>query len=110
MKELQRVKARLVSALLGSFMAWTAAAADSRPNILMRGYFELCFGKRPAEELYDLKIDPEHLKNVAGQPEYRAAQEELQAQLDRWMRESADPRATRDDDHWDAYPYFSPSF
>jgi hypothetical protein len=44
--------------------------------------------------------------NVAGQPEYRAAQKELQAQLDGWMGESADPRATRDDDHWDAYPYF----
>jgi 5'(3')-deoxyribonucleotidase len=72
----------------------------------MRGYFELCFGKRPAEELYDLNKDPHQLRNVTGQPAYSAVRKELRAQLDRWMRESADPRATRDDDHWDAYPYF----
>jgi N-sulfoglucosamine sulfohydrolase len=72
----------------------------------MHGYFELCFGKRPAQELYDLNKDPHQLRNVAGQPEYSAAQKELRARLDRWMRESADPRATRDDDQWDAYPYF----
>jgi len=77
-----------------------------REEPAMRGCFELCFGKRPAEELYDLNRDPHQLRNVAGQSEYRAAQKELRAQLDRWMRESADPRATRDDDHWDAYPYF----
>jgi arylsulfatase A-like enzyme len=79
---------------------------EHREEPAMRGYFELCFGKRPAEELYDLNKDPHQLRNLAGQPEYRAARKELRAQLDRWMRGSGDPRATRDDDHWDAYPYF----
>ena len=30
--------------------------------------FELAFGKRPAEELYDLKKDPGQLNNVADKP------------------------------------------
>ncbi len=79
---------------------------DHRDEPAVRGYFELCFGKRPAEELYDLKKDPHQIRNLAGQPEYEAAQKELRAQLDHWMQDSADPRASKDDDHWDAYPYF----
>jgi arylsulfatase A-like enzyme len=68
--------------------------------------FELCFGKRPAEELYDLKKDPDQIKNVAEAAEYGKMKAQLRADLDRWMKDTADPRAVKDDDHWDAYPYF----
>ena len=68
--------------------------------------FELCFGKRPAEELYDLKKDPHEIKNVAGDPVYGATQKRLSRQLAEWMKKTADPRAIKDDDHWDAFPYF----
>ncbi len=71
-----------------------------------RGRFHaLAFGKRPAEELYDLAKDPHQIENVAGRPEYAEAQKKLRADLDRWMLETADPRATGDDDRWDRYPY-----
>jgi len=30
----------------------------------------------------------------------------MREQLDRWMKETADPRAIADDDRWDNYPYF----
>jgi hypothetical protein len=30
----------------------------------------------------------------------------LRAQLDRWMRETGDPRAAGDDDRWDRFPYY----
>ena len=36
----------------------------------MEKYFQLCFDKRPAEELYDLGKDPHQINNVAGQPAY----------------------------------------
>ena len=72
----------------------------------MEKYFQLCFGKRPAEELYDLRKDPYQIHNVAGQAEYAAAQKQLRARLDEWMKNTADPRAVKDDDHWDSYPYF----
>ncbi|MEK7408223.1 MAG: sulfatase [Acidobacteriota bacterium] len=69
-------------------------------------HFRLCFEKRPAEELYDLRKDPHQLDNVAGRPQYAAARRRLRETLDRWMRETADPRATSEDDRWDRYPYF----
>lgn len=69
-------------------------------------HFELCFAKRPAEELYDLQKDPHQVVNVAGRKEYAQVQRRLRARLERWMRDTADPRATVDDDRWDHYPYF----
>jgi N-sulfoglucosamine sulfohydrolase len=69
-------------------------------------HFELCFGKRPGEELYDLKKDPWQIRNVAGEAGYGDAKRKMRGLLDRWMRETGDPRATSDDDRWDRYPYF----
>jgi uncharacterized sulfatase len=68
--------------------------------------FELACGKRPGEELYDLAKDPYQLMNVAGHPSYGEVQKKLRAGLDRWMRDTNDPRALGPDDRWDRYPYF----
>jgi arylsulfatase A-like enzyme len=68
--------------------------------------FRLGFDKRPAEELYDLAKDPYQMDNVAARPEYTAARLRMREALDRWMKETGDPRATSDDDRWDKYPYF----
>jgi len=68
--------------------------------------FELCFAKRPGEELYDLEKDPSQTRNVAAEAEYAKIKTQLRADLDKWMKDTADPRATNDDDHWDKYPYF----
>jgi uncharacterized sulfatase len=77
-----------------------------RADPAIRRFFDLAMAKRPAEELYDLRTDPGQVVNVAGQPRYAADQRELRASLDRWMKETGDPRATSDDDRWDGYPYF----
>ena len=69
-------------------------------------FFQLTFGKRPAEELYDLAKDPHQTTNVADRSEYAAAKKKLRTALDRWMRDTKDPRAISDDDRWDRYPYF----
>ena len=74
----------------------------------MRQFYQLCFARRPAEELYDLRRDPHQINNVAGQPAYAAAQKQLRARLDQWQKDTADPRLANDDDHWDRYPYFGP--
>jgi len=68
-------------------------------------FYSLAFGKRPAEELYDLKKDPHQIDNVADRAEYAEPRAALRRELDRWMRETADPRALNDDDPWDRYPY-----
>lgn len=69
-------------------------------------FFQLATAKRPAEELYDVRRDPDQIRNVAGQPAHRAAQQRLRGELDRWMRETGDPRATTDDDRWDRFTYY----
>ncbi|MHC1762942.1 MAG: sulfatase [Verrucomicrobiia bacterium] len=79
---------------------------DHRDDPGIQALFQLCFGKRPAEELFDLRKDPHQVNNVAGQPEYREAQARLRADLLQWMKATADPRAVKDDDHWDRVPYY----
>ena len=79
---------------------------DHRDEPGVQTYFQLAFGKRPAEELYHLKKDPYQTNNVAGQPQYGDVRKELQARLEKWRKETAAPRAVKDDDHWDRYPYF----
>ena len=69
-------------------------------------YFALATAKRPAEELYDLRKDRGQIENVAMRPELAQARKKLRAALDKWMRDTGDPRATSDDDRWDSYPYF----
>jgi N-sulfoglucosamine sulfohydrolase len=69
-------------------------------------FFELAFEKRPAEELYDLRNDPAQVNNVAGRPGYAVAQRELRAQLDAWMSQTQDPRASGGGEEFDKYPYF----
>jgi N-sulfoglucosamine sulfohydrolase len=70
-------------------------------------YFNLATAKRPQEELYDLRKDPQQLDNVAANPEYAGAKNSLRAALLKWMRDTHDPRAAENsDDPWDRYPYF----
>ena len=79
---------------------------DRRGDAPIRSYFELATAKRPADELFDLKRDPDQLVNVAGDPAYAKTLERLRAELTAWQRATGDPRVTADDDRWDKYPYF----
>jgi N-sulfoglucosamine sulfohydrolase len=79
---------------------------DRRTDQTIEPFFRLATAKRPAEELYDLARDPAQVENVAGNAAYRDAQQRLRVELDRWLRETGDPRATVDDDHWDRFPYY----
>jgi len=72
-------------------------------------HFQRAFGKRPPEELYDLGRDPWQVNNVSGQPEYAAPQEELRAELERWMHRTSDPRAEGETDFWDTARWFGPT-
>src|SRR5260370_41282903 len=42
-------------------------------------------------ELYDLEADPLEERNLAGSPNLRSVEDELSAELWRWMRETDDP-------------------
>jgi len=73
----------------------------------MKKFYQLSFAKRPAEELYDLAKDPHQIVNVASRAEYAGAKKQLRAQLDQWMKDTADPRAAGDTDVFDRYPYYA---
>jgi len=72
----------------------------------MAKHIALIFGKRPAEELYDLRADPHQVANVAGEPRYADSLRQLRTRVDTWMRETADPRVDPGYDGWDKFPYY----
>ena len=79
---------------------------DRRADAAIAKYFELATGKRPADELYDLRRDPDQIVNVAADPGHRQVRQRLRAALDQWRRDTADPRLRDDDDRWDRFPYY----
>ena len=58
--------------------------------------YEIGFGKRPREELYDLSIDPDHMRNVADDPRYDAVKRDLCDQLMAVLQREGDPRVAPD--------------
>jgi arylsulfatase A-like enzyme len=73
--------------------AWVIAhRADPRWSWL----YDRAFGKRPAEELYDLRSDPDQLTNVADRPDHAAVKEKLSRQLTDILTQAGDPRLAAD--------------
>lgn len=72
-------------------------------------HYELSFAKRPAEELYDLKKDPDQLRNVAGEAGYAEAQAKLAEQLMNELKATNDPRVVGGAEQFDKYPYLGGS-
>ncbi len=76
-------------------------------NDATRGrFYQLAYGRRPSEELYDLRADPGQIVNVADRAEHAAAKKRLAADLHAWMKQMGDPRATGRGDVFDTYPYY----
>ena len=77
-----------------------------RDDPKVKRLFELGFGKRPAEELYDLNKDPDQLNNVAGQPGYAKVKKKLADALMAELKATKDPRVLGKGDAFDNYPYY----
>jgi N-sulfoglucosamine sulfohydrolase len=71
----------------------------------MTELFELAFGKRPGEELYDISKDPYQMNNLANDPTFTSIKEELREELFTYLRETGDPRM-KGESPWDHYPYY----
>ncbi len=68
--------------------------------------FDLAFGKRPAEELYDLQSDPAQMENVADVRRYADVKRKLSNELGRYLAATDDPRAKGEGAFWDATDYY----
>lgn len=77
----------------------------NRDDAKMRPLFDLAFGKRPAEELYDVRNDPDNVRNLAGDPRHAADLAKIAARLTAHLRATGDPRETGKPARWDEYPY-----
>jgi len=67
--------------------------------------YQLAFGKRPAEELYELASDPDQMKNVAADPKNKAVKAELWTKLEAYLKQTGDPRV-EGKDPWQGYVYY----
>lgn len=82
---------------------------ENKEQKAMISFFNRGFAKRPADELYDIKIDPDQLNNVAGNPKYANILKTLVKELNTWQVKTKDPRAgNKNNAAFDAYPYFGP--
>jgi uncharacterized sulfatase len=78
---------------------------DQCENPEIQPYIRMTWGKRPAEELYDIQADPDCINNLAGKPEHARTQDTLRDRLNRILTEQADPRIAGDD-RYDKQKYF----
>ena len=75
-----------------------------RGQSIGRYRWEMTFGMRPAEELYDLSKDPDQMHNVASDKAYAEVLDRLGIQLERELVATGDPRAVGRGDIFDTYP------
>jgi arylsulfatase A-like enzyme len=70
-------------------------------------YWNLCFGKRFEEELFNISSDPECLFDLSREPGMNATKQRLRNQLLHELRIQEDPRLLGNGDVFDNYPYAS---
>lgn len=71
-------------------------------------HYNFAFGKRPAEELYDLKSDPDQMVNLADTATYSKPKAEMSDRLIKILKEAKDPRVTGDGGTFDRAPFSDP--
>ena len=67
-------------------------------------FFELSFGKRPQEELFDVLADPDCITNLASKSDYSEIKKRLWHQLKTELTSQEDPRVLGKGDIFDYYP------
>ncbi len=82
----------------------------SRDVVLKRRdrFFELACGKRPGEELFDIRKDPACLENLAPSKAHAATLARLRGEMDGALKAQGDPRALGTGDIFESYPRHSP--
>jgi arylsulfatase A-like enzyme len=78
---------------------------EGRTSPAGRVFWQLCFGKRPAQELYDLQADPDCLKNLADDPARQALKAELREQMIAELKAQDDPRMFGRGHVFEEFPY-----
>ncbi len=67
--------------------------------------WQLGFARREAEELYDVRKDPDQMTNLATGPAYEDIRKQLRQQLMQQLRRGQDPRVVTQPPAFDYPPY-----
>ena len=73
-------------------------------------YYIMSFGKRPPDELYRIREDPDCLQNLAESPFYQDIRLRLYQQMVAELTKQGDPRMSGNGDVFDRYPYMGRQF
>jgi arylsulfatase A-like enzyme len=89
----------------GPTKAWLVS---QRNHPQWKPYFEHTYGKRPREELFDLRKDPHQMRNVAGNPDYAAVLNEMRTRLLAELQRTGDPRLVDGGRYFETPPLAGP--
>ena len=78
---------------------------DTRRKKSIMEYWQLNFGKRVAEEMYNVVEDPFCMNNLAEDKAYAELKAELSTEMTQRLTEQDDPRILGNGDIFDNYPY-----
>jgi hypothetical protein len=90
----------------GPTKAWLVGV---RNDPKWKPHFEAVYGKRPREELYDLKTDPHQMKNVAADARYSAPRAQLERRLMDELKRTGDPRLVDNGKFFETPPMSGPA-
>jgi N-sulfoglucosamine sulfohydrolase len=77
---------------------------NQRRSGVEKKYWKLCFGHRPAEELYDVKNDPDCVNNQVNTPKYKAIAAQMKAEMEKKLRAEGDLRMLGYGHIYEQYP------
>jgi N-sulfoglucosamine sulfohydrolase len=86
----------------GPTKAWLISHRNDKE---WKWHFDYAFAKRPVEELYDLKIDPDQVKNLVGERAYDATRKKLAYKLTKILTDTGDPRLVEKDCRFEKAPF-----
>ncbi|HUG89800.1 MAG TPA: sulfatase [Planctomycetaceae bacterium] len=89
----------------GPTKAWLVS---QRNNPQWKRHYELAYGKRPREELFDLAADPHQVNNVAADPAYARVRDGLRGRLMAELQRTGDPRLVDDGKFFETPPLAGP--
>lgn len=101
----QQTRATLPDEDAGPTKAWLVSV---RNDPKWKSHFDWVYGKRPREELYDLKADPHQTRNLANDPAYAKQRGALEQRLMEELRRTGDPRLVDDGKFFETPPMSGP--
>ncbi|WP_100612796.1 sulfatase family protein [Confluentibacter lentus] len=83
---------------------WYIVNYDSIKNMDL---WNISFGKRPKEEFYNVRKDPDHIQNLAYNRAYKELKEIYSDKMDSVLIATKDPRMVIDPDYFDKMPFIN---